>query len=258
MDGPLGSGYDDRARLDELRARFASEGYVALPGLLGRETTTVLREELRTLEPSATPRDFLMSGCETPRVMSVLGATQLLRDSAILATLYRHVELIHVIASLAGAPVYGCQHPDELMVCNFLLVDGATHGWHLDDPAYALVIVLEAPGADCGGELECIAEWDAVCAQLGCDRHGPADDVVEYARAQGMVRHAHHAAGDAYLLRADRCLHRVAPLTRPGARRVALNFAYEDTPAPVYGKSATALYGSTASARASQLGATGE
>jgi hypothetical protein len=243
IDGPVDSAYDDPARLDELRAIFCSEGYVRLPGLLSREAMAIVRDEVRRLEPSARSRDFVMPGPETPRVMSVLGATQLARESPALAMLYVHFELVRVVSSLAAAPVYCCGHPEELMVCNFLLSDGATHGWHLDDPAYALVVVLEAPGVGCGGALEYIADWDSVCARLGHHRRGPAAAAVAHAHALGMVERAHHAADDAYLLRADRCLHRVAPLDDRSARRVALNFAYEHTRVPAYGESANALYG---------------
>jgi hypothetical protein len=244
LAGPVADAYREDAALDELRARFAAEGYVKLPDLLTYETIELLRREIARLEPVARARDFVMPGSATPRVMSVLGATRLLAGSTAPAILYTHFELVRVLSRVAGARVYGCRNPDELMVCNFLLKDGSTHGWHLDDPAYALVIVLEAPAPGGGGELEYIADWDAICHELGLDPRVEVDAAVSRARDAGLIRTAHHQPGDAYLLRADRCLHRVVALCDARGRRVALNFAYERTATAVHGASATLLYGS--------------
>ena len=241
--GPLGDAYRDDAMLDALGMRFATDGYVRLPDLLSNDAMDVLRTEIAALEPTAQSRDFVMPGPGTPRVMSVLGATQLLDGATAPAILYAHFELVRLISRVAGTAVHVCPHPEELMVCNFLLTSGATHGWHLDDPPYALVIVLEAPAAGAGGELEYIAGWEGLCAAGGLDPGAEVEAAVVYAHDTGAVRTAHHEAGDAYLLRADRCLHQVAPLRRGRGRRVALNFAYEQTADADYGDSATLLYG---------------
>lgn len=242
--GPVTDTYAGERPLEELSARFAEHGYVRLRGLLAEEPLEILRRQISALEAHARARDFVMSGPDTPRVMSVLGATQLLAGSPAAAILYVHFELVRVIGRLAGTEVYGCTHPEELMVCNLLLSEGSTHGWHLDDPAYALVVMLEAPVRDGGGELEYIPDWADLRRRLGLGPDDPVDAAVATARAEGLVRTADHRAGDAYLLRADRCLHRVTPLCSPRTRRVALNFAYEATATASYGDSATLLYGS--------------
>ena len=154
-----------------------------------------------------------------------------------------HYELVSVIARVTGELVHRCTHPEELMVCNLLLAPGSTHGWHVDDPPYALVVVLEAPAPGAGGELQYIPGWADLHDRLGLDPSGPVDAGVAAARAEGRIRTIDHRAGDAYLLRADRCSHRVAPLRASGTRRVALNFAYEADGAAAYGDSATVLYG---------------
>ena len=241
--GPLTDAYGGDRPLDELRERFVEEGYVKLPGLLRDEPLDILRREVAALEPRARSRDFVMSGPRTPRVMSVLSATQLLAGASAPALLYVHFELVGVIARVAGEPIYPCNHPEELMVCNFLLAQGSTHGWHLDDPPYALVLVLEAPASGAGGELELIPGWADLNHELGLDPDGPAGAGVAAAQAAGLIRSVDHRTGDAYLLRADRCAHRVAPLRAPGTRRVALNFAYEARAGATYGDSATVLYG---------------
>lgn len=243
ISGPVADAYAGSRSLDEHRARFAADGYVKLPRLLTNDALDVMRREISALEPRARARDFVMSGPDTPRVMSVLGASQLLAESSAAALLYVHFELVRVIARIAGTAVYRCTHPEELMVCNLLLSEGETHGWHLDDPPYALVVMLEAPRRGAGGELEYISDWVGRCHRQGLDPSGPVDAAVEAARDEGLVRTADHRSGDAYLLRADRCMHRVAPLRAGGTRRIALNFAYEQTETAVYGSSATVLYG---------------
>ncbi len=239
----VGDDYRRGRTLDELRERFAEHGYVKLPRLLSDDTLDVLRSEIGALESLERARDFVMAGPDTPRVLSVLGATQLLAGSPAAALLYVHHELVGVVARIAGTAIHACSHDEELMVCNFLLSEGSTHGWHLDDPPYALVIVLEAPVRGCGGELELITDWAGMCRRLGLDPDGPVDAAVAVARGEGLVTRVDHGAGDAYLLRADRCMHRVARLRAPGMRRVALNFAYEGAITPAYGDSASSLYG---------------
>ena len=241
--GPLADPYASDEPVDDLRARFAADGYVKLPGLLRDEPLEILRREVAALEPQARARDFVMAGPRTPRVMSVLSATQLLGGASAPGLLYVHFELVALVARIAGTAIHRCTHPEELIVCNFLLAPGSTHGWHLDDPPYALILVLEAPAPGRGGELEFIPGWADLNHGLGLDPDGPVEPGVAAARAEGRIRREAHRSGDAYLLRADLCAHRVAPLRAPGSRRVALNFAYESRAGASYGNSATVLYG---------------
>lgn len=236
--------YRDAAVLDALSREFRREGYVRLPGLLGAEAFAALRDEL--LEKGTTTarsRDFVMDGYETPRRMSVMGATLLLRETELVWALYAHWELRRLVGALAGAAVYPCRHPEEFMVANFLLDRGHTHGWHLDDPAYALILFIEAPPPEDGGVLEFIPHWLEFCGEHGLEPHHRVDAAVERARAESRVQRRAHAPGDGYLLRADQAMHRVTSLTAGDARRVALNLAFEASDAPVYGSTATVLYG---------------
>ena len=129
------------------------------------------------------------------------------------------------------------------MVANFLLSPGATHGWHLDDPAYAFILVLESSPAEDGGSIEFIQNWQEFCKDSGSLSKEKVAPLVERAREANLVQVRHHLSGDAYLLRADRCLHQVTALRREGARRFALNLAFEATPHPIYGNTANRLYG---------------
>ena len=63
-------------------------------------------------------------------------------------------------------------------------------------------------------------------------------------RERNLIKAFHHRPGEAYLLRADRCLHRVTELA-PQRQRKALNLGFEATATPKYGITATRLYGET-------------
>lgn len=240
---PLAEAYRDEARRERLRQEFAANEYVKMPGLLRDDVFGLLKAELEQLEQGARKRDFVMQGYETPRVMHVLGGRQLLERSMYLPALYAHHELRRLIQGIAAGEIHACLHPDEFMVANLLLSSGSTHGWHLDDPAYALIIIFEAPSAESGGLLEFIQGWQALCAVDDPAAEQRAAPIVERARAANLVQTRHHAPGDAYLLRADRCLHRVTELKPGGGRRIALNFAYDATAHPIYGQTASLLYG---------------
>jgi hypothetical protein len=246
---PLSEDYREEWRLTELRQEFTNEGYIKMPGFIRNEVFSLLKDEIEQLEKFARKRDFVMQGYETPRVMHVLGGRQILERSLLLPALYSHYELRNLIRKVAGVEVYPCLHPDEFMVANLLLSNGSTHGWHLDDPAYALILMFEAPSADSGGLLEFIRNWHAFCSTIGASSEEKVEPIVESARAANLVQVKHHAPGDAYLLQANRCLHRVTELKTAGNRRIALNFAYETTSQPIYGHTASLLYGDDRSTR---------
>jgi hypothetical protein len=221
---------------------FARHEYVALPGLFSTpQAFATLRAEVARLRQFAAGKNFVMPGYNTPRVMSTVGGRKIRRESPLLTAMYEEGSLSQLVSGIAGRSVFPCHDENEWMVVNWLEGQGETHGWHLDDPAYALVIFAEAPAPGQGGEAEFITDWRRLRERLGEDPDGEVGAAVENCREIGIVHSKAHAAGDAYLLRADRCLHRVAPLTTAGARRVVLNLAFEAKP-DVYRKGITAAY----------------
>ncbi|MUG93669.1 hypothetical protein F7734_15070 [Scytonema sp. UIC 10036] len=239
----LSKKYTDYDVLTQLRHEFITDNYVKLPGLFSLEAFTDLKAELKRIEPFAIKKNFVMEGYETPRVLSVLGGQKILKLSPMLKSLYSDENLSHFLQMIVGTEIYPCLHPEEFMVANFLLCAGATHGWHLDDPSYALVIIFEAPCELEGGLLELIPNWNNFLDSLGADPKLNVDPLVELARCSNLVQTKHHASGDAYLLRADRCLHQVTELLNDNISRIVLNLAYESTPNPSYSYTATRLYG---------------
>jgi hypothetical protein len=235
--------YNKQDVLSDLQQEFGRNDYVKLPGLIASQAFAHIRAEIEYLKRFTTKRSFIMEGYETPREMSTLGGAKILKEAPTIWSLYCHYELRNLIERIAGTKVYSCLHPNEFMVANFLNSPGATHGWHLDDPAFALIIVLEASSAEDGGSLEFIPNWFEFCSQIGAFSDEKVGPLVERARADNLIQVRHHLSGDAYFLRADRSLHQVTALRREGACRSALNLAFEVTPNPTYGDTANKLYG---------------
>ena len=231
----------EEPHIKELRRQFARDCYVRLPGFLRGEAFDFVKAEVDRLESRARDKCFEMDGYKTPRVMKALGGQEILYASP-LAFIYLHYAIRQLIEEIVGTKIFTCQHPNEYMVINYLLSPGATHGWHLDDPAYALVIFIDAPPQEAGGYLEFIPGWRQICLENGLEPEGDVNGLVASLREQNLIKSAVHRAGDAYLMRANQCLHRVSEIVAPDVRRVIINMAFEETSEPVYGMTANLLY----------------
>jgi hypothetical protein len=228
--------------LTALRDTFMANEYVYLPQFFRSDYQTALHREVLTLEAGKIARDFVMPGYNTPRYMQTIGGSHIARSSGFLMSLYRDEELQWFLRAVTGSRVYPCTNPSEFMAINFLENEGGTHGWHLDDPEFGLIFVLEAPPASSGGMLEFVPRWREHCKLAELSEESDPTYLVGRLRDLGIVQSRHHAAGDAFLLRAHDALHRVTPLTAIGHRRLILNLAYQDVPVQSYGNTASLLY----------------
>jgi hypothetical protein len=223
--------YRQDAYLANLKLSLAAERYIKLPRLFSGRILDALRCELNELQAHAKDKDFTMRPYyETPRIMRTIGGQIISSESDLLKAIYRDAGLRQLINTLVGRPVYDCLDANEWMIATILNAPGNTHGWHLDDPPLALVIFADAPAADDGGLVEFIRDWPRLCTEIGIDPKGDVNPIVEQCRAAGLIEQKHHSAGDAYLFRADECLHRVTPLLRPGIQRAILNLTFELVP----------------------------
>jgi hypothetical protein len=209
---------------------FARDGYVRLPRSFFDSVFADLQSEVMRLRQYANTRHFIMPGYETLRRMSTLGGKDIRRLSPVLVDFYNNPETRTLLSNICGQEVFVCNDENEWQVINWLEGPGETHGWHLDDPPLALVAFIEAPPASDGGALEFINGWRQLCAVVGADPEQNAISLIERCRAAGLVTAKMHVTGDAYLMRADQCLHRAAPLTSAGARRAIINLAFELQP----------------------------
>lgn len=242
-------GDNSNSDLLSLHEQFVRYGYVRLPGFLSGHALDFFRQEMSGLEKISMRRGFDMPGYDTPRRLSVLGGSIIRQRSPEIYGLYHHHAIRGCVERIVGRRIYSCLHPEEFMVANFLQTTGDTHGWHLDDPALALVIFAEAPQAGGGGEAEMINNWVDLCRRKERDPGNGNADLVAWCAENDLVERRMHAVGDAYLLRADLNLHRVAPLKLDGERRWVVNLAFQTEPEGVYGDTASILYGADVPAR---------
>lgn len=238
--------YRDTEHLAQLRARFACNCYVKLPHLFTEETQACLVSEIDRINVKKREKNFQMNGYGTPRRMSVISGLEILASSKLLAICYAHHDIRKTVSEIIGQDVFGVDHKNEFMVVNLLERDGDTHGWHLDDPSFALIIVLHAPPEGQGGCLEYVKDWRELCRRYGLNPESDVDRGVELAKQIGLFRTMHHAAGDCYLINAAECLHRVTPISGQQSIRCALNMAYDDRPIIPFGITADLLYGEQA------------
>jgi hypothetical protein len=222
---------------------FFKNGYVKLPNLLNQQAFSIFKTEIDYLEQFSRSFNFVTDERETPRRMSAIGGSKILRESPTMWALYTQYDLRKLISSIVGTEVYPSLHPTEFMVMNYLLSPGSTHGWHLDDITYGLIIFFDAPPREDGGLVEFIPQWHEFCELQNASPEGNVDDLVEKARKLNLIQVRHHMPGDAYLLRADKCLHRVTGLSREGVRRAVFNLGFEVMPNRIYDDTESVMYG---------------
>ena len=238
----VGNAYKDPDYLLMLRRSFLSDGYVALPDLITDTAFQALYSETERIYAAAKDRIFTMPGYDTPRVLRTLGGRQIVRLCPQLLSVYFHHEIHDLLVALTGSSIFGCEHPEEFFVANFLNRPGATHGWHLDDPPFALVLFFDAPPQFEGGLLEFVPNWHEFCRQHSFDPRQNVNEAVGRAREEGRIKVRHHNRKEGYLLRADQCLHQVTELLSENVRRTVINLAYQDQPSVPYEQTADLLY----------------
>lgn len=201
----------------EKARQFRSSGYTELGPVVSAAAWGRLRGELgAAFAAAARYRDLTVTATgDSPRRLESVGQRALREHAAVVEELYRAPELLALLTEVAGEQVLPIDYEPEQYVASRLSEPGHVHGWHWDDYAFGLVWILTAPDPGAGGELEYVpgTRWDK--------RNPDVDAYLE----RGPIRRHSPAAGTAYLLRTDTCLHRVAPLNR-ASERVILCFAY--------------------------------
>lgn len=234
--------YTDADFIKALADQFAVNGYVTLENFFTPKVISLINEETHALHKISSKRDFTMDGYETPRLLSVVGGQKVLGNSVFIPTLYVHHQLNSVLSAITRKSLSTVKHQQECIVANYLDGQGHTHGWHLDDPTYALIAVLESPPAGRGGSVEYIAHWRTLCEQLGIDPIRDTRIGLNHARSHGLIRSANLKSGDCYLLNAGENFHRVTPIADDSSRRRVINMAFDHRSDFIYGDTADILY----------------
>lgn len=239
----INDAYNDKKKIMQLRDEFAATGYIKLPMFINGQVFGIIHEEVKRTFELSSRKDFIMGEYKTPRNLYVVGGEQILRCSSLLPVLYGNYDIRHTLSEIIDEKIFGVYHKHEFMVGNYLEKNGDTHGWHLDDPRYALIIILESPPPEIGGNVQYISNWNDFCRQNGLD---PFNDIglgLQKAEMQSLIREASHVSGDCYLLKAGECLHRVTPLNSHGFKRRVLNMAFDNREVIPFGETANKLYG---------------
>ncbi len=226
----FGADYFDSKVVNSLHLAFSRYGYVKLAGLIAPPTFNLLKKEVQRLSAMATQRNFVMSGYETPRVMTTLGGREIGEVSGLLRDFYGNPELRSILSGIVGSYLFDNHDENEWMVSTWLNGEGQTHGHHLDDPPIALIVILETPAPELGGFLEVVTDWHEIAHIFEREPEENVLPLVNKLKALNLVQVKTHVTGDAYLLRADRCLHAVAPLRGAETKRSILNIAFELEP----------------------------
>jgi hypothetical protein len=199
-----------------LSQHFRREGYVKIPNIVPDDLKAdVSAEVYRILEYSQRIDTRLKATSNTPRRMSTVGAKHITEHGTVVPELYHSEALMGFLARLARDSVVPCPYEPERYVMTKQEKVGDTHGWHWGDFSYALIWIIEAPGTEVGGMLQCVphTDWTKSDARVH-------DYLVKY-----PIRTYEHQTGDIYFLRTDTTLHRTVPLNRD-ATRIILNTAW--------------------------------
>lgn len=239
----IGQDYKNPVLVSSLRQKFQKNGYVKLPKFFTKEVFNAINVEVTNTFRASQRKDFTMSEYKTPRNLCVVSGEQILEASALLPVLYSSQELRESLSGIVGKKLNGVYHKHEFMVGNSLEKSGDTHGWHLDDPRYALIIILESPASGAGGDVEYISDWRELCREHNLHPIKDIHQGLKIAHEGKLQKTASHIAGDCYLLSAYNCLHRVTPLKKSCQKRRVLNMAFDDRTSISFGKTADKLYG---------------
>lgn len=238
----LNTKYQSEETVRELKEVFARDHIVHLPEMFSEPVFSALKEEALKLTEVATSKNFTMSVWETPRILHVVNAPNIIEHSKLLWTIYNNHFLVNFMQEIVGAKVYPSRQPVSFLNVNHLKGTGSTHGWHVDDGAFAFILSCVSPDIGDGGTVEYVPHWPTFCKTLGRKVDESVNDSVEKARMQGLVRELYLAEGDGYIIRSDTTLHRVTELKSDKSERVAYVGSYENTPTPVYQHTGNELY----------------
>lgn len=234
--------YNCKKLFTTFRNIFDKNGYVCMSDFFTKEFFEILKLKIHQLKNVSLQRNFIMEEYNSPRKMRVLGADLINQYSPDLIKLYFHYKIRTIIEKIVGHKIYDCNHFNEYMVINYLTGIQSTHGWHLDDPAFALVIFIKSANDPDEGKLQFIPNWDNFK-----NKHVDNDDwnniVIKAKNNTNFIEHT-HSENMAYLLRADRHLHRVTELKDKTSERIVINMAFEEKLKSYdeYGKTADKLY----------------
>lgn len=240
----------DPAYVDTCRRRLAADGALVLPGFFRAEVVSrvVAHEGHRADEAFYASSEHNVYVTEPDSALppthaynrQVASSKGLLADDQIgadspLRELYQDPSVRAFLSAVVGVDqLYG--YADDLSSINVhFAAEGQELGWHFDNSAFAVTMLLQAP--ERGGRFEYVA---------GVRGDDIAPD-VEYEAVLGVldgeasIARLEFDPGDLVLFRGHDALHRVTP-TRGTVTRMLVVFAFNDRPGVRLSESALATF----------------
>lgn len=192
--------------------QFREVGFVHIPNFLSDLALQQITSECEGIvQSSGKDKKLKMKSTgNTPRRMRTVGQHILAEKSRHIPRIYGSETLRGFLSSIAGETVFRPPWKPEEYVLSNLYRNGDTHGWHWDDYSFAFVLYLKAPAISQGGFVQ-------TCGGGRWNKKNP--EVNE--TLLGAPIHTHRCeAGDAYMLHAQKYLHRVTPIANHGERLI--------------------------------------
>jgi len=146
------------------------------------------------------------NGGNTPRKMCIVGKSNLDLNDSIFKDFYSDKKHIEMLSEIARENIHEINFENEKYVINVLKEKGDTHGWHLDDYTYALVLVNRSPHINNGGSLEYVSH-------VNFDGASKLDvESLENILRNSVVNSVYIPNNNIYLMKTNTTLHRVSPL----------------------------------------------
>ena len=198
--------------IEVLRETFAKDCYVKISNLFDKDLFSSLRKEtFSLLERKSKRKDFIMVETnKTKRHLTTVSGTKIHLHSELIPTLYAHKKIINFLSGIADEALSLTPDLADRHAIHRMHQEGDTHGGHVDDYAFVLIICIEAPHLSQGGEVEFVPNSIDI-NDLGTDK----------ARRDTLN------VGDAYFMRSNKAVHRVLPLKETTNRTVVV-FTYAD------------------------------
>jgi hypothetical protein len=227
--------------VDRCRAQLKESSFASLPGFLRSEVAEAMTGEVLDAIPRAHRREQSFSAYDESTLeqypvdhvrrrkhdsRQFVVATDVLRKTGLLRTLYRDETLTRRIAQMLNEPAL-FPLADPVVGCtSTVLYEGDTHGWHFDLNDFVVSILLQAPEA--GGTFD----FAPNIRKDGEENYAAVTAALD-GRSQA-VRSIKVEAGTLLLFCGRRALHRVPPVLGKVPRVIAL-FSYDRKPGVRYG-----------------------
>lgn len=198
--------------IEVIKDTFAKDCYIKLPSFFKDAVLSRLKKEaFQLLEKQSKRKDFKMLETKgTFRHISTVSGNEISKHSSFIPMLYTNEKMIAFLREVAGETIFLTPDLADRHAIHRMHRQGDIHGGHVDDYAFVLILCLEAPDKHQGGGIEFVP-YSKELNDLKTNK----------------VRKDFLEVGDAYFMRSNKAVHRVAPLKETVNRTVVV-FTYAD------------------------------